>query len=190
MFRIYKVDGYILKRVNFGEADKIITVFTEFNGKLRVLGKGVRKLESRRAPHLELFNLTCITLSKGKNFDIITESELISPYPNFRKDIKKIASIYKISEIIDRLCPENEPYRNIFSIFRKILTQFEQETNRDIDKLVETATLEILLDLGYLDAETKLSGTALERFLEKITEKTIYSNKLLKKISSDSKQSH
>ena len=49
--KVEKLQGFVLKRTNYGEADKILTVFTKERGKIKVLAKGVRKIKSRRAPH-------------------------------------------------------------------------------------------------------------------------------------------
>jgi len=50
----YKTEGIIIKRKNFGEADRILTIFTKNKGKISIVAKGVRKINSRRAPHIEL----------------------------------------------------------------------------------------------------------------------------------------
>ncbi|KKR32290.1 MAG: repair protein RecO protein, partial [Candidatus Gottesmanbacteria bacterium GW2011_GWC2_39_8] len=85
--RTYKTEGIILRRINFGEADRLITIFSKHYGKQKVLGKGVRKIKSRRAPHLELFNRSVIFLHRGKNFDIITEAQTINSFSDLRKDL-------------------------------------------------------------------------------------------------------
>ena len=52
----YKTEAIVLKRTNFGEADRLVTVFSQPRGKLVLLAKGIRRLTSRKKGHLELFN--------------------------------------------------------------------------------------------------------------------------------------
>ncbi|MDQ3929945.1 MAG: DNA repair protein RecO, partial [Chloroflexota bacterium] len=52
---LYKSEAVVIKRSDLGEADKILTIFTPHFGKLRVVAKGVRKVSSRLAGHVELF---------------------------------------------------------------------------------------------------------------------------------------
>ena len=62
--RLYRTDAIILRRSDFGEADRLLTVFTPERGKLRLLAKGVRKTTSRKAGHVELFMLTDILVAQ------------------------------------------------------------------------------------------------------------------------------
>jgi len=75
--RSYKTEGIVLKRINYGEADRILTIYTKRHGKIRAIAKGVRKLTSRKAGSLELFNNVVLFLVKGKNLDIITEAQTV-----------------------------------------------------------------------------------------------------------------
>jgi len=63
----YKAEGIVIKRKNFGEADRILTVFTKKYGKIKVLAKGVRRITSRRGPNVELFNQVELVLHQGRN---------------------------------------------------------------------------------------------------------------------------
>ncbi|EKD66911.1 MAG: DNA repair protein RecO, partial [uncultured bacterium] len=70
---VYRVSAFILRRSNVGEADKILTIFSKKIGKLRVIAKGIRKISSRRGPHVDLFNEVSMMLHHGKTMDIVTE---------------------------------------------------------------------------------------------------------------------
>src|SRR5881628_1264153 len=77
---LYKSEAVIIKRSNLGEADKILTIFTPNFGKLRVVAKGVRKVTSRLAGHVELFTRSQMLLAKGRNLDIVTQSETMDAF--------------------------------------------------------------------------------------------------------------
>ena len=83
MHHSFKTEGIILKRMNYGEADRILTIYTLHHGKIRAMAKGVRKLQSRKAGSLELFNHSVLFLIKGKNLDLVTEAQTIDLFKSF-----------------------------------------------------------------------------------------------------------
>src|SRR3990167_3836469 len=85
--RIYKAQGIILARKNVGEADRVLTVFTNEYGKVRVIAKGIRRINSRRSPHLEVFNHVGLMIRHGKAMDSVTEAETIESFPAIRCDL-------------------------------------------------------------------------------------------------------
>jgi|SRR3989338_4399438 len=183
MHSSYKAEGIILKRINFGEADKILTVLARRYGKIKILGKGVRKLTSRRAPHLELFNLSRLTLHKGQSFDIVTEAEYISSFIHTKKDLHKLAVVYYISELIDKLCPEHQEHDDILDAFLKILNIMNvNDQSLDHKLTAENFTNHILHKLGFLPKTSYLKDENLASFLESVTESKIKTRELLNKI--------
>ena len=66
--RSFKAEGIVIKRSNYSEADRIVTIFTKKNGKIKVKANGVRKIASRRSPHIELFNYCVFGLYQGKKY--------------------------------------------------------------------------------------------------------------------------
>ena len=63
--RAFRTQAIILKRRDFGEADRILTVFTPAYGKLDVIAKGARKPTSTKTGHVELFTRTDMLIHKG-----------------------------------------------------------------------------------------------------------------------------
>src|SRR3989344_8334314 len=93
-FRTYSSDCIVLSRRNYGEADRILTVYSRHYGKLKLLAKGVRKPKSKKRGHIEVFSRLRFSASKGKGIDIITEAELIEPYDFLRRDLRKTSLAY------------------------------------------------------------------------------------------------
>ena len=92
----FKTEGIILKRRNFGEADRILTVFSLQRGKISVLAKGVRRITSRRAGNVELLNRVSMFLYPGKQFLILTEAESLETYPKLKGDLTLSTYAYHI----------------------------------------------------------------------------------------------
>jgi len=169
--RTYQTEGIIIKRFNFGEADKILTIFSKHYGKIRALAKGVRKLTSRKAASLELFNLAVIFLVKGKNLDIITEAKIIDSFSSWRKDLKKIAFAYQFCELVDRLTADNQSNRRIFTLLKQSLFAL---TKKEIDreKLSLNFKKQLLRTTGF-GLPDKITNRVLDNHIEKIIEKKV-----------------
>lgn len=180
--RSFKTEGIVVKRINFGETDKIITVFTKKRGKIVVIAKGIRKIHSRKAPHLELFSHVNIIVVCGQTRNYITEAQIVRGFSFLRSQVYRIAYAFRIVEIIDRLCAENQVNRNIFSQLSIILEKLNDKNISDISGVVDQFVCELLWELGYLPRGNFLSSLALERFLEQVMEKSLKSKCLLKKL--------
>jgi DNA repair protein RecO (recombination protein O) len=76
----YRDDGVVLRTQKLGEADRIITLLTRQNGRVRAVAKGVRRTKSRFGARLEPFTHVDVMLHPGRSLDVITQAEVIRPY--------------------------------------------------------------------------------------------------------------
>jgi len=174
--RTYKTEGIIIKRTNFGEADKILTIFSSRYGKIKTLAKGVRRLTSRRAGSLELFNFVTIFLAVGKNFDIITEAEAKEVFRGKRQET--VWAVYYLAEIIDKLCPERQKNQKVLDLLRKTIRALEKNPDeKEMKAIIENFREALLFELGYLGNGKR--PESLERYMEGIIEKELKSKKFL-----------
>lgn len=188
--RSYKTLALIIKRTNFSEADRILTIFTKDYGKIKVLAKGVRKITSKRGGNVELLNLAEITLHEGKNFDLLTEAQVISSFPDLRTNLIKIGLCYHLCEIVDGLCPERQENRKIFDEFVKTLFLLNSQPvypekrrvtcNMSTINFFETF---IIKELGFWSKDKELPVNKIDGILEDLLEKTLKSKNFLAKIS-------
>lgn len=126
MFTHYRTQGFILKKNDSGEADRIFTIFTKDFGKLDLLAKAVRKIQSKLRAGLEFFYLTEIEFIQGKTHKTLTDTILINNFKNLRKDLRKLAVAYKISETFDNLVKGQEPEKKIWQLLNEV---FERLNN-------------------------------------------------------------
>jgi len=166
--RSYKTEGIVLKRVNFGEADRILTIFTKHDGKIKAIAKGVRKVTSRKGGNLELFNQVILFLSEGKNWDIITEAEAVNSFENLRKNLTLVSRAFQIAEVVDRLTAEREESRKVFELLIEALSG---------KKNVKEFEIELLKELGF-GLPKDLSEKSVVHFIESIIEKRLKSKKI------------
>lgn len=121
--RHVKTEAIIIKRRNYRDADRILTLFTKDYGKLHVRAAGVRKITSRRSAHIELLNHSILSLYKAHAFPVLTEAQTIDNYSEMKKDLHKVGHAYYICELIDGLCPENQELRQVFGLLQETLNK-------------------------------------------------------------------
>lgn len=180
-FNSYKDEGIVLKRFNFGEADRILTVFTRRRGKLSLLAKGIRRTSSRKRGSLEVFSHIKFSGSTGKSIDIITEVEIIDSFASLRKDLKKVAVAFYLMEVIDRLTREDESHSELFDLC--VISMKEIQSKNNLRKIKEEFVKLALVNLGFLSEESDISDV--DAFLERIIERKINSARVGKRLLSD-----
>ena len=77
---LYRDEAIVLRTHKLGEADRIVTLLTRTHGKVRAVGKGVRRTSSRFGSRLEPFMHVDLQLSTGRNLDIVTQAETLGAY--------------------------------------------------------------------------------------------------------------
>lgn len=179
--RSFKTEGIIIKRKNYSEADRIVTVLSKYHGKLQFKASGVRKITSRRSAHIEPLNYALLTLHMGNVFPILTEAQSLSSYDDIKNDLSKVGSAYHICELVDGLCPEKEENRAIFELLKKTLDEMSYQS--DLPLLVHAFEVELLTLLGYWQKDrVQSSSLDTEQFIENIIEKKLKSRRIFTKI--------
>ncbi len=100
--RTLQVEAVILHHTNWGEADRLLSVFTKTHGKLRVIAKSVRKMQSRKAGHLEPFSHTSLMLAKAHDWWIVTDAETIDGFTPLREDLQLMSRASYVIELLDQ----------------------------------------------------------------------------------------
>lgn len=177
--RLYKSEGIILKRKNFGEADRLITVLTKDHGKLQLKASGVRKITSRRASHIELLNHVMLSIHKGNAAPILTEAISIESYSDIKSDLRRVGLAYHICEIIDALCAENQEQRGIFFLLQNILDDISKEGN--IVQKMYDFEVELLHQLGFYSKSEINKNFNPSYFIESLLERKLKARPLLHK---------
>ncbi len=177
----FKTEAIILKRKNIGEADKLLTVLSKKHGKMQIKAVGIRKLTSRRSPHVELFNLSELSLYRGRSIPVLTEVVSRKHFPEIKDDLTKVGFAYHICELIDGLCAEGQENEYIYHLL--VQTFMRLCGSEDILTIIHEFEIELLTSLGfYRHSEfTKMLNTA--AFIEQILEKKLKTHRMLHKFS-------
>lgn len=118
--------GIVLKRFNFGEADRIVTLYSLEKGKLTVLAKSVRKITSSRKASVEPGVEAKFFMVLGKSFPLLTETKhLLSPLPP-SPGLIRLTQTLQILEVVDNLTVEGEPNEAVYHLLKDALIQISQ----------------------------------------------------------------
>ena len=116
--RVYRTEAIVLRRTDFGEADRLLTAFTPERGKLRLVAKGARKPSSRKSGHLELFSHGQYMVAVGRDLDIVTQAETLEPFLSLREDLLRTTYAYYVAELADAFTAEQDENRPLFELLK------------------------------------------------------------------------
>ncbi|MEO8083555.1 MAG: DNA repair protein RecO, partial [Ardenticatenales bacterium] len=120
--RLQKAEVIVLKRHNYGEADRVLTVYSRERGKFALIAKGVRRIASRKAGHVEPFTHARMVLAEGRNLDVLTQVEMVDAFPRLRDDLVRTTYAYQLVELIDRFEHEDHASPATFQLLRDSLS--------------------------------------------------------------------
>lgn len=144
--------GVILKKRNFNEADRLLTIFTKDFGKITAIAKGVKRPKSKKAGHLELGNWCKIMVAKGKNLDLIAEVQLKKAFgiENFTEE--KANRIYHVLELIDSLLAPSQKNLQIYNLLVNYLNRISK--GEDFNAISAIFKIKLLNYLGFFSAKS------------------------------------
>ncbi|TMF69793.1 MAG: DNA repair protein RecO [Chloroflexi bacterium] len=136
----YRDRAVVLRKLDYGEADRIFTLLTRDHGKVGAIAKGVRRQESKLGPSLELYGHIDVLLAKGRGeLDVVAQVQRVPGY-RIAGDMERMAHAALIAELAERVCEDRHP----------------------IDGLVPLAVIKVLRLMAAGDIETyrrvKLDG--------------------------------
>ena len=126
-----KTRGYVLRRTNYGEADRILGIITP-EGKVSVIAKGVRRPKSRLAGGVEIFTLSDIVVRFGKSeLGTLTGARMVEYYGGILKDYGKMALASEILKKVER-ASESSDSAEYFELARESLTAIDRGVRLDV----------------------------------------------------------
>jgi DNA repair protein RecO (recombination protein O) len=114
-FRSFRVEAVVLRHSDYGEADRLLTLYTRQLGKTRVLAKGARKIASRKAGHIEPFTHVKLQLARGRDMLLVTQADTVDAYLPLREDLILISQASYVLELLDRFTYEDESENSVSS---------------------------------------------------------------------------
>ena len=129
-FRSLRVDAVVLRHSDYGEADRLLTLYTRQRGKMRVVAKGARKIASRKAGHIEPFTHVQLQLAIGRDMFILTQADTVDAYLPLRDDLILTGQASYLIELLDRFTYEDETENPvIFRLLTETLSRLASGTD-------------------------------------------------------------
>ncbi len=113
-----KIDGFIIKTIDYSETHKIVTIFSKKIGKFTAIARGAKKPKSRMAALTQPFIYGQFFVYLQQGLSTIQQGEIIQSYRNIREDIVKTAYASYVSELTDKLLDDRRPDYYLFDQFR------------------------------------------------------------------------
>ncbi len=124
--RTFRTEGLIISHSNFGEADRIITLFSPHQGKLRAVVKGARRVSSRLAGHVEPLTYVTLQLVQGRNFYLVGQVRMDQPFRRIRDDLFLLSYAFEALRMVDYFVHEGEENLELFKLLMSFLRICEQ----------------------------------------------------------------
>jgi DNA repair protein RecO (recombination protein O) len=112
----YQADAIVLRRLDYGEADRILTLLTREYGKLAAIAKGSRRAKARSGSGLDLFTRSQMMLAKGRNLDVVAQSERRGDTRNISGDLQRTAYACLVAEVADKVLEDRHPVDDVFEL--------------------------------------------------------------------------
>jgi len=138
----------ILKCINYGESDRIVTASTEKLGKVRAIARGARKSLKRFGGCLEPFTLLSLVLRPGKGLFLVTEGSIVKNFSEIKGDIEKFASGSYLLELTDAISLETGEGGGEFPLLLSGLRELSACTNPRA--AIRAYEIRLLALIGYL----------------------------------------
>lgn len=127
--RSIRAEAVVLRHSDWGEADRILSLYTRQMGKVRAIAKGVRKMRSRKSGHLEPFTQVNLQLARGRDMFIVTQAEAINAYLGLRDDLVRVGYASYVVELLDRFTFDDDENPSLFHLLAETLKRLDQESS-------------------------------------------------------------
>ncbi len=132
---LYKTEGIVLKSMEYEEADKIVTIYTKDYGKITAIAKGVRKTKSKFGSSLEILTHSNFLIYKGRNIDIVSQTEILESFFSTSKEVIKFAFAVNCVEVVNRLTEEREINIGLFNLLKEVLHYLKESNDPKLQTL-------------------------------------------------------
>jgi DNA repair protein RecO (recombination protein O) len=155
-------EAIVLTRTDFGEADRIITLLTPEQGKLRLMAKGVRRVKSKLAGGIELFSVTNLTYIRGRgDIGTLVSARLVTHYGRIIQNIDRTMLGYELIKRLHKVTedePESEYYYLLVAAFAAL-----DDNTIDLDLIRLWFDAQLLKVSGHTpNLQTEPDGTRLQ----------------------------
>lgn len=134
----FNVDGVILNTINFGDYNRVVTLYTKEFGKIEVNAYGCRRARSPLSGAIQMFNHIRAEVKHGSHVDTIRDAEVLNFYSNLTADIDRLSYAAIFFEIVNKMTLPKVCEVGIYNLLINSLPAFN-ERNPQIAALISVA---------------------------------------------------
>ncbi|MEG6585835.1 DNA repair protein RecO [Dendrosporobacter sp. 1207_IL3150] len=142
----YSTEAILLAVRNWGEADRMVTLFSREYGKIAAIAYGCRRPRSGLAGAIQAFNQVELSITPGKALDTIKQCEIKHSFKQIREDLNIMSYAAFINELVVEFCPERQPEPHIYDL---LLSAFSLISSRNPRLVASAAAWQLLTLAGY-----------------------------------------
>lgn len=145
---LYRVEALVVRSTDYGEGNKILTLFTEAYGKIGVMARGAKKMKSRHSAVAQLFTYGEFVFYRiGQQLGSLNHADILVSHHKLREHLLLSAYASYLTEMTDRVTMDHEPQP---FLFRQLKAAFEQlEDGKDAHIIIHIYEMKILSSAGY-----------------------------------------
>lgn len=147
-----KATGLVIHTMNYGENDRIITLFTKEFGKITAMVKGARNPKSQFLGATQLFSYCDFVYYRGRSFAYLNQVTLIESFHRLRNDLNKLAKAAYITEAVYQAFEEGQEDDGVLRLMLNQLYFIHENMVRDDGIALLTFQLKLLGFMGFAPA--------------------------------------
>jgi DNA repair protein RecO (recombination protein O) len=146
-----KSEGIVLRSMRYGEADRILHLYTPHRGRVSAIAKGVRRSRSRFGGRLEPFFRLDLVLHEGRSDLLtVTAAETVAPHARLREDARALDAAARACDAVSRLFETGDPNPPVFHLLANELGLLEADPAAHATQANQLAfRLKLLLAGGF-----------------------------------------
>jgi DNA repair protein RecO (recombination protein O) len=145
-----KTEGIVLRSIRYGEADRILHLYTPDRGRIGAIAKGVRRARSRFGGRLEPFFRLDLVLYEGRSELLtVTSAETIAAHPRLREAAAALDGAARACEAVARVFDDGEPHAGVYHLLANELALLDREPARAGRANALAFRLKLLLAAGF-----------------------------------------
>lgn len=145
--RTYNTQGIVIKDMQLGDADRLVTVYTRDRGKLRAVAKGARRIKSRKGGQLQPLTEVRLSIFLGSTLDSITEVETVNSNRGIREDLGLLSQAIYVAELVDGFTADGAVNLGEYELLVKILAALQ--VVEDTEQLMRYCEVQLLAMAGF-----------------------------------------
>lgn len=143
---VYHADALVIRSREYGESDRVLTLFSREMGKLQAVAKGVRKPKSRQRAGAQLFTYGDFLIHRGKTLDTVSQCSPKESFSFLWSDLDRSLAATGMAELLDISTISGHPNTELFTLTLTCLFLLEQY---DLSLVLSAYALRLMTLLGY-----------------------------------------